>query len=393
MENKFDKIVPIIHQFNSFTAVLKYMNLSLSGKRTNSLQKYLSENEIDISHFKNSGDKLQLISDEDFIKAFSKFGTAKGICKHFELNYAWYNHKIHQRMRQLNISFDEEITKKNRNFWLSSEDAILKKYFEQNDYDFIQNMLPNRSLKAIKVRAWVLKLKPRNEGFSNSDLHNLLNDNLESYYWIGFILADGHVSTENPRITIKISDYDADYLQKFCEYIKYNKSLVRHDNMVSVAIAHKTVVTQLIQKFDIHNQKTYNPPKPEMFNNLTNDQFLALFIGFIDGDGCMSYRKHLGGCIITITCHSAWLHVFELFVDRLISIFDVSTPNPTMSKHGYIRMDINKAYLVTELKNFTITHNLPVMKRKWEKIDVDIMKLKTKRFRNHSRPVISRSQK
>jgi hypothetical protein len=64
----------------------------------------------------------------------------------------------------------------------------------------------------------------------------------------------------------------------------------------------------------------------------------------------------------------------------------MSTPPPKLNNRGYIRMDINKAYLVTELKKFTITHNLPVMKRKWDKIDVDTMKSKTKRFRKQSRP-------
>ena len=48
---------------------------------------------------------------------------------------------------------------------------------------------------------------------AKNNIKILLEENLESYYWIGFILADGHIDG-NKRLQITLKSIDYEHLKK-----------------------------------------------------------------------------------------------------------------------------------------------------------------------------------
>lgn len=51
----------------------------------------------------------------------------------------------------------------------------------------------------------------------NANLHKLLENSVEAFYWIGFLLADGSFSNGKIRFAIK----DIEQLYKFGDFICY----------------------------------------------------------------------------------------------------------------------------------------------------------------------------
>lgn len=100
--------------------------------------------------------------------------------------------------------------------------------------------------------------------------------------------------------------------------------------------------------------------------------FIAFLIGFVDGDGCIDKL----GCI-HVQCHSSWRETLELWFNRLYSISNPKIKNKTFKKlikcgidkrDGSVRVEIYNSEVLTFLKEKALTLNLPIIKRKWERI-------------------------
>lgn len=196
------------------------------------------------------------------------------------------------------------------------------------------------------------------------DVSFLLDESLESYYWIGFILADGHIS--NGRLTIGLSNKDRDHLEKFAnksniEVFTYKRSSGYSENsdFCKISIMNKGVLSVLTDKYSIYNNKTENPP---VLTELYGDKLEALKIGFIDGDGNIKNLHNRKDFQISIQVHSNW-------INNLIYMFGSAYIN----KRGYAVTCISNTITCKELKKFAIKNNLPVMKRKWDKVDLNFI--------------------
>ena len=63
-----------------------------------------------------------------------------------------------------------------------------------------------------------------------------------------------------------------------------------------------------------------------------------MFIGMIDGDGCI-FKKHNRNCLnIVIKCHSSWINFYKLIDDKL---FD-NTNTIKINSRGYMEYRICK---------------------------------------------------
>lgn len=198
----------------------------------------------------------------------------------------------------------------------------------------------------------------------NNNLNILLNEDLESYYWIGFILADGHFN-KNGRLQITLSNIDEEHLKKFCKYISCDNFLKR-TNIVSVNAIMKEASLKIMEKFDIKNNKTYNPPSLEYYNKLENDKLISLICGFIDGDGNIKHQHNRKDCVLQIHLHSSWIHFL-----KMISITLTNKDFSKISKDGYSRLSITNNSILKKLKCQALNFNLPLLERKWEKIDLN----------------------
>lgn len=197
-----------------------------------------------------------------------------------------------------------------------------------------------------------------------ANLSVLLNETPESYYWVGFLLADGHF--QDGRITLGISSKDKQHLDKFCEYINYTGKIRedKHGNgAYYVAAMDVDVVDQICKKFDIQHDKTYNPPKTILQKN--QNLTYALFAGFIDGDGNISNFSKRKDFFLRIKNHSSWEHILNEFGELLIE-----PKKCKINSAGYAELNITNTLVEKKLKEKFLSLNLPLLSRKWDKIDL-----------------------
>ena len=200
------------------------------------------------------------------------------------------------------------------------------------------------------------------------DLSILLDDTNEAFYWIGFLLADGSFSEY--RLKIGISGHDIEHLKKFAKFIKYKKQIkinyfIKNNKEYSVcglSVQNKIIVPQIKNKFDIHLSKTYNPPCT--LNNWSRNLILSLFIGFIDGDGCIVKKTNRKDAKLGIQIHSSWLQILKEF-SNIIFKKDYTCINA----NGYACLTIEEFPVIRRLKEEMLTLNIPFLERKWNRID------------------------
>lgn len=191
----------------------------------------------------------------------------------------------------------------------------------------------------------------------------LLEDTYESYYWIGFLLADGHFYKKG-AIKCTLSIKDEGHLKKLSNFLSINSLQYNKEKTnCTIKLMDKKLVHRIVEKFNISNHKTYNPPIIEDYN-LEHNFLISLICGFIDGDGCIADKNK--GFSLTVKCHSSWLNNLE-FIAKTIN----PTTNSKINGAGYAYFTISNYESLIKLKQKAISLNLPIMSRKWDKIKLD----------------------
>ena len=219
-------------------------------------------------------------------------------------------------------------------------------------------------------------------------LNRLLENTYESLYWIGFILADGHIADN--RLVISLSIKDIEHLQKFKDFISYTKDIIKYDNICKIAIKDIDILEKLCIKFDIKHNKTYNPPDVNIFDSLTIHEQYCLIAGFIDGDGSINKLKNRNDFRITIKCHSTWYKFLEK-----ISLIITNKNFGKINKDGYAQLVISNTEQIKDFKKQLLTYNIPLLKRKWDNINLNYTShyVTAKQLRNTIIPCIKQGMK
>ena len=149
------------------------------------------------------------------------------------------------------------------------------------------------------------KTPNRNEGNRKYEVnHNFFNkiDTEEKAYILGFLYADGYVSTKRNLIGLTLQESDIEIITKINKIIHKDKPLVfintkkyhpgkNWQNSLRMEIASKQMTNDLVRLGCIPN-KTYflKFPAYEIIPEFLFHHFIR---GFFDGDGCISisYRK------------------------------------------------------------------------------------------------------
>lgn len=207
------------------------------------------------------------------------------------------------------------------------------------------------------------------------DLSKLLEDNPISWYWIGFILADGSII--NGRLQIGLSIKDKEHLLKFAEFINYSGSFAETTTSIQVAVKDLEIVNKICNKYNILPKKTYNPPS--ILNTLSIDALYCILAGFIDGDGTIRHPNKRKDFFLRIKNHSTWKNVLKLFGTLITDKECVKINN-----QGYAELCITNTKILQEFKSKILSYNLPLLTRKWDIIDINyISKLsKAEELRN-----------
>jgi len=220
-----------------------------------------------------------------------------------------------------------------------------------------------------------------------SDLSILLNETAVTYYWIGFLMADGHFSEQEIQLAIVEKNHILKY-QKYINTKNYHQRINDAGNFsYHVGARDRKLVPIIKSKFDINNNKTYNPPTLDIFEKMNDRQFMSFFIGFIDGDGCITYnnKKEKGYSKLTVDNHSSWFNLHKYFLNRIskitktnirskVCVISKIAPNEKQVKCSHLTITNSK--ILKFLKNKAIEYDLPVLKRKWDKINLQFFSSK-----------------
>lgn len=254
-------------------------------------------------------------------------------------------------MQKIEINLD-----KFKEMWpAESMDSILEYFKVKKSY--LYQLAYKHKIKRIKKDHNLLR-----------DLSFLIDDSLESFYWTGFILADGCI--HKSYLFIKLQYSDLSHLEKLQKKINCNitesfsNSNFGTNKQCQIQVSHKTIIDQLKVKFDIKENKTYNPPNTDLWN-FSEKQLISLFIGFLDGDGSLSYHERFFN--FDVSGHASWVFFYQFMRAKLIAYFQSENSEVCFSKRGLCRLRLSQ-YNSCKLYDFTVQNNLPVLGRKWNKI-------------------------
>jgi DNA-binding transcriptional regulator WhiA len=255
--------------------------------------------------------------------------------------------------------------------WTKEEDSILKERYPTIDNlkDLLE-FLPKRTVASINRRVQILHIKRdkkiRYKNTYKNNLKKLLNRSLESFYWIGFIFADGSVE-KNGSFGIELSKKDRKHLKKLMLFLGFNNDKIyKRRNNVAFSKCDKNVIDVLIEKYQLKPNKTYDPPDlSKIFKNMTDDQILSLIVGFIDGDG--NVRKTSSGYQLTLENHISWIGCYETIKEFIKNKFKITFKSELIrtNNRGYVVMCFSQKEVFLKMREFIYSNNLPILDRKW----------------------------
>ncbi|NPV13032.1 MAG: hypothetical protein HPY57_14800 [Ignavibacteria bacterium] len=127
------------------------------------------------------------------------------------------------------------------------------------------------------------------------------------------------------------------------------------------------MIIQQIKKYNIQSNKTYNPPN---LDSILDDKLFSLIIGFIDGDGSITKQFKRKDAILRIKCHSSWVFILQKFLLHLYENYNGKIPSVKINNQGYACFNITNSIILKNIKNKCLELNLPILKRKWDNIDL-----------------------
>jgi len=232
---------------------------------------------------------------------------------------------------------------------------------------------------SITKKAQILNLSNWGRLKKLSDISILLKETPESYYWMGFLMADGHFSDK--RISLTISEQDLPHLMKFKKYVNSKNAItkLKKENCYRIKMTSVKDVKELKSKFKISSKKTY---KPCDFKHIKNKKLLfSLIVGLIDGDGSISKNKNWEAYQLSFTMHSSWvdsLNYIKTFLYTYFNEEDKTMPARTKVVSTYMPQDKNKIKKDYDVSYMYICKKtlLRRIKTKAEELKIPFMKRK-----------------
>lgn len=246
--------------------------------------------------------------------------------------------------------------------WSKKDIEYLKINYGKLDKDSLISIL-DRSWSSIQNKAFLLKIK-RDDLKAN--VVKLIDGTNEAYYWLGFIMADGHFSESN-QIQINLGKKDLEHLKKFANFVEYKSELIKPN----ISIGFSSIRDKLNDIFKISNNKTHNPCD---LNKLSGDSFFSFIIGFIDGDGSISKKGYL-----SLVSHKNWFNNITLMVKEISNGEYYSCK---IKKDGLCIGSISNIDTMKNIKNKIKELNLPILNRKWDRVEITKLSKKDRTFKN-----------
>jgi len=254
---------------------------------------------------------------------------------------------------------------------LNKETAnLIIQNYEYGDLDLLSNLT---GIKKHAISEWARRhgLKRKIDVTRNGSLEPLISGTIESFYWLGFIAADGYIY-KNGHLMVSQSEKDKNIIEKLASYL--NTSIYRYTpkdgsgykNRSSVTyrvnISDKIIGNKIRDMFNIQSNlsKTYTGISLDFITN--QNQAAAFLCGFIDGDGSLTSNK-----TYMIQCHESWFNTFKQLILKLpneIKNCYLKITHQPSKKNPYVLFSLRKS-ASDSIRKFAKENNLPCSKRKF----------------------------
>ena len=290
-----------------------------------------------------------------------------------------------------------EIKEKSRHFkwWTKQEvDNLIELLSQGLQFSEISKKI-NRtknacSLKASKLgfQSWHIKKRKYeiNESFWKD--FNFLN-----CYYAGILAADGCLRLNNKKFKYagslewQVASKDRILLEAFKDISSYqgpiSDGIYGGHRKSKLYIKCQTWNKDLFENFNIIPNKTFRVMPP---HGLTDQQMFCWLIGYIDGDGCLTFNKIHKKLVLSITSCSKELldFIYEFLKERFpLKIKKSKECKPRKDKIGnYWTLGIY-GIRATCLYSYLKQYNLPKLVRKWDQPKINELEAAFKESHSH----------
>lgn len=220
---------------------------------------------------------------------------------------------------------------KNQKMWTKEEEILLEELWPNSSKKDICNYF-DRSYTSIKGKAGLMGLKKLEDFKFENKLKVLTDETNQTFYWLGFLMADGHFS-KRYEIKLTLKNTDEDHLKKFMDYIGCGELKTYKKIYLTIAVRDANSVKFLAKKYNINSSKTYLPC--DLSSIQDKDLFLSFFTGFFDGDGCVLKTK-IKPNGIRIQVHSSWFDNLKWMSIQLNKFYGIE-PKVYIDTQGFAR--------------------------------------------------------
>ena len=200
----------------------------------------------------------------------------------------------------------------------TNSQKLIKEHYPKGDLEWLSYKL-DKSIHAITEWARKRGIKREVQSNRNGTLEPLFNKTIQSYYWLGFIAADGYISKDG-HFMLSQSEKDKELVYRLADFLNtsvyefypssgYNRNRAKS---YRVNVCDKTLGPEINKMFGLQKgqKKTYTPLNLDFIK--TENQAMAFLCGFIDGDGSL----RTGGQY-KIQVHKSQQKTFENLLMRL----------------------------------------------------------------------------
>lgn len=194
---------------------------------------------------------------------------------------------------------------------------IIKEFYPIHGSEYVAKLL-GKSSHAVSELARRLGVKCEVELSRRGDLSPLFNGSIQSFYWLGFIAADGYVSKDGHLLVSQV-EKDKEILDRMAKYLSTEVKTIEHKggfkgsskNAYRIGIKDLELGRKIYDLFQIPlgQKKTYTPISVNFMK--TQEQAMAFLCGFIDGDGSRERSN------FKIECDISQLKMFKNLMDLI----------------------------------------------------------------------------
>ena len=113
----------------------------------------------------------------------------------------------------------------------------------------------------------------------------------EKAYWLGFLFADGNLSSSTNTIELGLKESDKEHLEKYLKFLKHTDSNKIKFHKGKLGNSYRITITDK-HMWNILNNLGCTPKKSLTLKFPSIKYELDFIRGYFDGDGCLSYHKN-----------------------------------------------------------------------------------------------------